>query len=344
MRELPVELTEALWQRYRFVRELGAGGTATVYLAHDLKHDRDVAVKVLKPEVAAAIGVKRFLAEIRLTSNLNHPHILPLFDSGSAGSLLFYVMPFIDGESLGARVRRDGRFPIGDVIHVLQQVADALAYAHEARVIHRDLKPDNILLSGSNVFLADFGIARLETTSTSAPTITYTGAVAGTPAYMAPEQIVGAGVDQRCDIYALGVLGYELLTGTRPFTGNARDVAAAHLTRLPEPVARLRPDTPASLAAMLMRCLAKRPEQRWQRVEDLQAALEEIEEGRRPCALARKGADAARRLSGSHGAHRACSRVVVVPAQYCETARRLSRSDHAPDFGTRTRTRSCDWT
>src|ERR1051325_3786214 len=140
MHELPAELTDALSSRYSFIRELGAGGTATVYLAHDLKHDRDVAVKVLKPEVAAAIGVKRFLAEIRLTSNLKHPHILPLFDSGSAGSLLFYVMPFIDGESLGVRVRRDGRFPIEDVIHILRQVADALAYAHEARVIHRDLK------------------------------------------------------------------------------------------------------------------------------------------------------------------------------------------------------------
>ena len=169
MRELPIELTEALSSRYLFVRELGAGGMAIVYLAHDLKHDRDVAVKVLKPEVAAAIGVNRFLAEIRLTGNLKHPHILPLFDSGSAGSLLFYVMPFIEGESLGARLGRDGRLPIGEVIPILRQVADALAYAHAAHVIHRDLKPDNILLSGRHVFLADFGIARLETTSTSAP-------------------------------------------------------------------------------------------------------------------------------------------------------------------------------
>jgi serine/threonine-protein kinase len=277
MRELPIELTEALSSRYLFVRELGAGGMAIVYLAHDLKHDRDVAVKVLKPEVAAAIGVNRFLAEIRLTGNLKHPHILPLFDSGSAGSLLFYVMPFIEGESLGARIRRDGRFSIAETTHILHQVADALAYAHNARVIHRDLKPDNILFSGHHVFLADFGIARLETTSTSTPTVTFTGAIAGTPAYMAPEQIVGAGIDHRCDIYAMGVLGYELLTGTPPFTGRTQDVVAAHLTRLPEPVERLRQDTPASLAAIVMRCLAKQPEQRWQRAEDFQAALEEIE-------------------------------------------------------------------
>jgi serine/threonine-protein kinase len=283
MRELPIELTEALSSRYRFVRELGAGGMAVVYLAHDLKHDRDVAVKVLKPEVAAAIGVNRFLAEIRLTGNLKHPHILPLFDSGSAGSLLFYVMPFIEGESLGARLRREGRFPIGETIRILQQAADALSYAHNARVIHRDLKPDNILSSGHHIFLADFGIARLETTSTSAPTVTSTGAMAGTPAYMAPEQIAGTGIDHRCDIYALGALGYELLTGTPPFTGRAQDVIAAQLTRLPEPVTRLRPDTPPLLGAMVMRCLAKPPEQRWQRAEDLRAALEEIEkEGAHP--------------------------------------------------------------
>lgn len=277
MRELPTELTEALSSRYRFVRELGAGGMAIVYLAHDLRHDRDVAVKVLKPEVATAIGVNRFLAEIRLTGNLKHPHILPLFDSGSAGSLLFYVTPFIEEGSLGARLGREGRFPIAEVIHILRQVADALAYAHAARVIHRDLKPDNILLSGRHVFLADFGIARLETTGTSAPTITSAGVMAGTPAYMAPEQIVGAGIDQRCDIYALGVLGYELFTGTPPFTGSKQNLVAAQLTRLPEPVTRLRQDIPSSLAALVMRCLEKQPEQRWQRAEDLQAALEEIE-------------------------------------------------------------------
>jgi len=277
MYELLGELRDALSSRYQFVRELGAGGMATVYLAHDLKHDRDVAVKVLKPELAAAIGVQRFLREIRLTGNLKHPHILPLFDSGSAGQLLFYVMPFIDSESLGARLRQGGRLPVAEAIHILQQVADALSYAHHARVIHRDLKPDNILISGRHVFLADFGIARRELPATSDSTVTVTGAMAGTPGYMAPEQIVGAGVDHRCDIYALGVLGYELLTGRPPFTGTRQEVIAAQMTQSPEPVTRLRPETPPPLAALVMRALAKKAEDRWQHAEDVRAALEEME-------------------------------------------------------------------
>ncbi|PWU03245.1 MAG: hypothetical protein C5B51_19310 [Terriglobia bacterium] len=277
MHELPIELTEALSSRYRFVRELGAGGMAIVYLAHDLKHDRDVAIKVLKPEIAAGIGVQRFLAEIRLTGNLQHPHILPLFDSGSAGSLLFYVMPYIEGESLGARLRRGGRLPLAEAIHILRHVTDALSYAHNANVIHRDLKPDNILLSGRHLFLADFGIARLETTSTSAPTITFTGVMAGTPGYMAPEQIVGSAIDHRCDIYALGVLGYELLTGRPAFTGTRQEVVAAQLTGSPEAVSRIRPETPAALSALVMRCLEKRPEDRWQRCDDALASLDAID-------------------------------------------------------------------
>src|SRR5262245_34748607 len=213
MREIPSALTEALSSQYRFERELGAGGMAIVYLARDLKHDRDVAIKVLKPEVAAAIGVNRFLSEIRTTGNLKHPHILPLFDSGSAGSLLFYVMPFIDGESLGSRVRREGPLPIPEVFRILHQIVDALAYAHTLGVIHRDLKPDNILLSGRHLFLADFGVARLESSDSSAPTMTGSGAMVGTPAYMAPEQVVGGKIDHRSDIYSFGALAYELLAG-----------------------------------------------------------------------------------------------------------------------------------
>jgi Tol biopolymer transport system component len=277
MREIPTDLTVALSSRYRFERELGAGGMAIVYLARDLKHERDVAIKVLKPEVAAAIGGNRFLSEIRTTGNLKHPHILPLFDSGSAGSLLYFVMPFIDGESLGARLRREGALPIADVVHILYQVVDALAYAHGLGVVHRDLKPDNILLSGRHVFLADFGVARLQTTDSSAPTKTGTGAMVGTPCYMSPEQIVGSEIDHRSDIYALGVLAYELLAGVPPFAGSPQDVIAAQLTRLPEPVTRHRPETPPSLAALVMRCLQKQPGERWQRTEDVRATLEEIE-------------------------------------------------------------------
>src|SRR5262245_35337875 len=243
---------------------------AIVYLARDLKHDRDVAIKVLKPEVAAAIGVNRFLTEIRTTGHLKHPHILPLFDSGSAGSLLFYVMPFIDGESLGARLRREGQLPIAEIMRILHQVVDALAYAHGLGVIHRDLKPDNILLSGRHLFLADFGVARLESTDTSAQTLTGSGAMVGTPAYMAPEQIVGSGIDHRSDIYAFGVLAYQLLSGVAPFLGSSQDILAAQLTRMPEPVTRHRKDAPPSLAALVMRCLQKQQGERWQRAEDVQ--------------------------------------------------------------------------
>jgi serine/threonine-protein kinase len=278
MREVPEALTMALASRYRIERELGSGGMAIVYLARDLKHDRDVAIKVMKPEVAAAIGVNRFLTEIRTTGHLKHPHILPLFDSGSAGPLLFYVMPFIEGESLGARLRREGPFSVEEGIHILHQVVDALAYAHGLGVIHRDLKPDNILLSGRHVFLADFGVARLETTETSAPTKTASGAMVGTPAYMAPEQIVGGGIDHRTDIYAVGVLAYELLAGVPPFAGTPQDVITAQLTRLPEPLTRHRPDMPPSLAALVMRCLQKQPSERWQRTEDVDVALEKIGE------------------------------------------------------------------
>lgn len=274
MPDIPTTLTQALATQYRFERELGAGGMAIVYLARDLKHDRDVAIKVLKPEVAEAVGVNRFLSEIRTTGNLRHPHILPLFDSGSAGSLLFYVMPYIDGESLGARVRRQGPLPIAEVIRILHQVVDALAYAHSRGVIHRDLKPDNILLSGRHLFLADFGVARLESLGTSAPTLTGSGAMVGTPAYMAPEQIVGGKTDHRSDIYALGALAYELLAGVPPFVGSSQDVIAAQLTRVPELVTGRRPDTPASLAALVMRCLQKQPVERWQRTEELESALD----------------------------------------------------------------------
>ncbi len=160
MRDVPTALSAALSSRYRLERELGAGGMATVYLARDLKHDRDVAIKVLRADVAAAVGVDRFLAEIKTTGQLKHPHILPLFDSGSADPVPFYVMPFIDGESLRARLGRAGRLPIGEVVRILHQLADALAHAHAQGVIHRDIKSDNVLVSDRHVFLADFGVAR----------------------------------------------------------------------------------------------------------------------------------------------------------------------------------------
>src|SRR5688572_28857206 len=175
---------------------------ATVYLAHDTKHGRDVAVKVLKRDLAAAIGADRFIAEIRTTAHLRHPHILPLFDSGTAEGLPFYVMPYVDGESLRARLRRERPLPVAEATGILREVADAMAYAHAAGVVHRDIKPDNVLMSGRHVFLADFGVSRAVAAQAGPDqTMTATGVMVGTPAYMAPEQVTTGPVDHRSDIY-----------------------------------------------------------------------------------------------------------------------------------------------
>ena len=273
-RGVPPALSAVFSPRYRLERELGSGGMATVYLARDIKHDRDVAIKVFKGDVAAAVGTDRFLEEIKTTAHLKHPHILPLFDSGSPEGTLFYVMPFIDGESLRDRLRREHRLPVRHVIAVLRELADALAHAHAKGVIHRDVKPDNVLISDRHAFLADFGIAVALAAHTDGITITGTERLIGTPAYMAPEQVASGPVDHRTDIYALGVLAYELLTGTAPFTGSSQDVLTAHLTRLPVPVAQLRPESPRPLTDLIMRCLEKTPDRRWQRAEDLLPVLD----------------------------------------------------------------------
>ena len=271
---MPPAFVEALSDRYRVQRELGAGGMATVYLARDVRHDRDVAVKVLKDGVAALIGVERFLAEIRTTARLKHPHILPLFDSGSADGTLYYVMPFVDGESLRQRLRRAGPLPIDDATRILRQVADALAHAHAHGVIHRDVKIDNVLVADGQAFLADFGIARVFAPQDPGATLTRTGVAVGTPNYMAPEQLVGGTVDQRTDIYAFGALAYELLTGAPPFDGTLQEVAQAHLTQRPAPLSSRRPDAPAPLAALVDRCLEKEPASRPARADDLVRALD----------------------------------------------------------------------
>jgi eukaryotic-like serine/threonine-protein kinase len=273
----PPPLPETLAGHYRIDRVLGSGGMATVYLAHDLRHDRLVALKVVKPEIVAGVGADRFITEIRTTAHLKHPHILPLFDSGSVGDALFYVMPYIDGESLRARLRRDGPLPLTDTATILRELADALAYAHTQGVVHRDIKPDNVLLSGRHVFLADFGIARaLEAGATGDQTVTATSTIVGTPTYLSPEQAAGLShVDHRADIYSLGVMAYEMLAGVPPFAANtAAAVMAAHITTVPESLLDRRPDVPPALAALIMKCLAKRPEDRWQRMDDLLVALD----------------------------------------------------------------------
>ena len=269
-------LRAALAGRYTIEHELGRGGMATVYLAQDLKHQRRVAIKVLKPELASALGPERFLREIRIAARLNHPHILPLHDSGVAGGSLYYVMPSVEGESLGNRLERDGRLPIEAARAITREVADALSYAHAHGVVHRDIKPDNVLLSGGHAFVADFGVAKALGAATGDTTVTNAGVALGTPAYMAPEQAAAdPAADYRADLYALGVIAYEMLAGHPPFTSRSSAQAmAAHRTEAPRPIAELRPDCPAALAALVMQCLEKTPELRPQHAADIVGALD----------------------------------------------------------------------
>jgi serine/threonine-protein kinase len=276
MADPPARLAAALADRYRVERELGQGGMATVYLAEDLKHRRKVALKVLRPELAATLGPDRFFREIEVAAGLQHPHILPLHDSGEAEGFLYYVMPFVDGENLRGRLNRHGELPIHEAVRLLAEVADALAYAHGQGVVHRDIKPDNVLLSGRHALVTDFGVAKAVSEATGRQPLTTAGVALGTPAYMAPEQAAAdPQLDHRVDIYALGAMGYELLAGRPPFTGrSSQEVLAAHLTQPPELVTALRPAVPEGLGAIVMKCLAKRPADRWQSAEELAAQLE----------------------------------------------------------------------
>jgi serine/threonine-protein kinase len=268
-------LSAALADRYRIERELGQGGMATVYLAHDLRHDRPVALKVLRPELAATLGPERFVNEIRIAARLTHPHILPVHDSGEAAGFLYYVMPFIAGETLRDRLARQGVLPVPEAARLLRDVADALAAAHALGVVHRDIKPDNVLLSGRHALVADFGVAKAVSEATGRQQLTTIGTALGTPQYMAPEQAAAdASIDHRADIYALGVLGYELLTGHPPFAGSPQQVLAAHVMTAPVPITQVRPDLPPALAELVMRCLAKTPNERWQSASDVARSLE----------------------------------------------------------------------
>ena len=270
----PVDrLTAALADRYAVVRELGRGGMATVYLAEDLKHRRPVAVKVLRPELAGALGPDRFLREIEIAARLDHPHILPLYDSGEAGGFLFYVMPFVEGESLRDRLAREKQLPIEEALQVAREVADALSYAHSRDVIHRDIKPENILLSGGHARVADFGIARA-ITEAGGERLTGTGLAIGTPTYMSPEQAAGSqDLDGRSDLYSLGCVLYEMLAGTPPFSGPLESMVRQHLTVNPPPVTTLRPAVPPAVAAALMRVLAKTPADRFSPAAQFAEAL-----------------------------------------------------------------------
>ena len=275
---LPDRLVSALADRYAFERELGQGGMATVYLADDSRHGRKVAIKVLRPELAASIGPDRFLREIRIAAQLQHPHILPLLESGEAEGFLFYVMPFVDGESLRDRLARQGELPVHEALKLLVEIVDALGYAHGRGVVHRDVKPDNVMLSGRHALVMDFGVAKAVSEASGRNQLTTAGVALGTPAYMAPEQAAAdPHLDHRVDIYAVGVMAYELLAGRPPFVGGTpQQVLAAHVTQAPEPVSRYRPAISPALEATVMRCLAKRPADRFQTAEELLAQLEPL--------------------------------------------------------------------
>jgi serine/threonine-protein kinase len=257
-------LVSALADRYRIERELGEGGMATVYVAQDLKHDRKVAVKVLKPELAAVLGAERFLAEIKVTANLQHPNLLPLFDSGAADAFLYYVMPYVEGETLRARLTRERQLPVDETIRLVSLMAGALDYAHAHGVIHRDLKPENILLQAGQPVIADFGIA-LAVAQAGGSRVTETGLSLGTPHYMSPEQAGGdRDLDARSDQYALGAVTYEMLSGEPPHTGpTAQAIIARLMTETPRSLRATRPGIPVTVDLTIGRALAKTPADRF---------------------------------------------------------------------------------
>src|SRR3989440_10927969 len=264
MAELLARLRGALADRYAIDRELGRGGTATVYLAQDLKHGRAVAVKVLRPELAAALGAERFLREIEIAARLTHPHILSLHDSGEANGFLYYVMPYLEGESLRDRLNREAQLPVEEAVRIAREVASALSYAHSHDVVHRDIKPENILLSGGEAVVADFGIARA-IVAAGTEKLTDTGLAVGTPGYMSPEQATAeAHIDGRADTYALGCVLYEMLAGHPPFLGTtAQEVLARHTLDPVPPLRTIRRAVPPAVEHAVFKALAKSPADRF---------------------------------------------------------------------------------
>ncbi|HVH66675.1 MAG TPA: protein kinase [Gemmatimonadales bacterium] len=293
-------LRAALSAGYVIERELGRGGMASVYLASDLKHRRSVAVKVLHAELAAALGPDRFLREIEIAARLTHPHILPLHDSGDAAGFVYYVMPYVEGESLRDRLNREKQLPVEDALRIASAVASALAYAHDRDVVHRDVKPENILLSGREAFVADFGIARA-ITAAAGDRLTATGVTVGTPAYMSPEQAAAdPALDGRSDVYSLGCVLYEMLAGQPPFTGpTAESVVRQHLAVPPPPITHIRPAVPAALERVIEQALAKSPADRFATAYQFAEALAAAgRNGRAPTPRGRRS----RTLLGGAGA------------------------------------------
>jgi eukaryotic-like serine/threonine-protein kinase len=264
--------------RYQIEREIGRGGMATVYLAEDTRHGRLVALKVLQPELARAVGQARFRREIAIAAQLQHPHILPLLDSGEGSSGVgpfWYTMPYVEGESLRARLSREQQLPLTDALRITREVASALDYAHRRGVVHRDVKPENILIQGGHAVITDFGVARALLAARGGRRLTDPGTTVGTVGYMAPEQAAGdRDIDARADVYALGVVGYEMLVGAPPFSGaTLQALVAAHQTQLPVAPRDVRPEIPPDVSAAVLMALAKDPAARFQTAADLRDAL-----------------------------------------------------------------------
>ncbi len=273
-------LKQSLVPTYTIERELAGGGMSRVFLAQETALGRRVVVKLLPPDLAAGVNVERFIREIRLTARLQDPHIVPLLSAGSAADLLYYTMPFVDGESLRARLSREGMLPLRTAVRLLHDIAGALAYAHGQGVVHRDLKPENVLLTRDRALVADFGIGKAVSSARQEETgkLTAEGLAIGTPAYMAPEQAMAdPGMDHRADLYAFGLIGYEMLTGAPVFAADSpKALLTAHLLELPEPILHRRADLPSPLAGLVMRCLEKRSADRPQSAEEIIREMDEV--------------------------------------------------------------------
>lgn len=269
-------LKASLADRYEIGGELGHGGMATVYLAKDLRHQREVAIKVIHPELTHAVGGQRFLREIAIAARLQHPNILTLIDSGEAGGLLYYVMPYVDGETLRSLIGR-GQLGVSDAMRIFREIADALAYAHAQGMIHRDIKPDNVMLSNRHALILDFGVAKAVDDSETRQHLTTAGNSLGTPTYMAPEQVTADPVcDHRADIYSAGIVAYEMLVGKPPFAGSSQQIMSAQVIGVPAPVRQVRADVPDEVERIVMKCIRKDPNDRYTSAEDLLTELESL--------------------------------------------------------------------
>jgi TolB-like protein len=313
-------LQHALGDAYRVDRELGGGGMSRVFVAHDLTLDRDVVVKVLSAESTEGVSADRFRREIQLMARLQHPHVVAILSAGTVAGSLYYVMPFVAGETLRERITREGAMPVPAVVRLLLEVLDALDFAHGHGVVHRDIKPENVLLSSSHAVVADFGIAKA---LTDAGTLTSAGFALGTPTYMAPEQAAAdPATDHRADLYSVGVLGYELLTGAPPFTGSPQQLFTAHLTQAPAPLLERRPGVPDALGHVIMRALAKDPSARPQSAREMSAVLDSM-----PTAQATRGSPRNARARTLRAPDIVAGAAIVVAAAVYAASSRAKPSD-----------------